>query len=199
MQTYKILIMSDTEILKKFSVEQLKERFSDIDFILGAGDLSYEYLDYVFTVLNRDLIFVNGNHVYQRKHNIEFLKNIDGKIINYKGLKIVGFDGSRVYSYKEHQYSELQMFFRILKLVPSLLIKKADIVLTHAPPRRIHDKEEPVHKGFKVFLHFIDYFKPKLWIHGHIHLKSHFEMQETEYKGTKVINAYGYKVIEFEK
>ena len=90
-------------------------------------------------------------------------------------------------------------FFRILKLVPSLLIKKADIVLTHAPPRRIHDKEEPVHKGFKVFLHFIDYFKPKLWIHGHIHLKSHFEMQETEYKGTKVINAYGYKVIEFEK
>ncbi len=198
MRKYKILAISDAEILKRFSVDQLKEKFSDIDFILGAGDLSYEYLDYVFTVLHRDLIYVNGNHVYTRKHNVSFLKNIDGKTIVYKGIKIAGFDGSRIYSFKEHQYTEWQMGWRIIKNVPSMLIRKPDIVISHAPPRKIHDKEEPVHKGFKVFIKLIEHFKPKLWVHGHIHLGNHMEIQESVYKGTRVVNAYGYKIIEIE-
>lgn len=198
MKKYKILAISDEETLKKYTIEQCKEKFADIDFILAAGDLSYEYLDYVFTILHRDLIYVNGNHVYQRRHNISFCINIDGKAITYKGLKIVGFDGSRVYSFKEHQYTEAEMAFKIAKLIPGMLIRKPDIILTHAPPRKIHDREEPVHKGFKVFRRILKQFKPKLWIHGHIHLGSHFEKQESVVEETRVVNAYGYKIIEIE-
>ncbi len=198
MKKYKILAISDEEILKKYTVEQCKEKFSDVDFILSAGDLSNEYLDYVFTILHKDLIYVNGNHVYAKKHNISFCKNIDGKVIMYKGLKIAGFDGSRIYSFKEHQYTELEMGIRIAKMIPGFLIRKPDIILTHAPPRKIHDREEPVHKGFKVFNRLLKRFKPKLWVHGHIHLGSHFEKQETMVDETRVVNAYGYKVIEIE-
>lgn len=196
---FKILTISDNSILKKYSVIQLKTMFYDIDFIISAGDVSNDYLDYLVSVLNKDLIYVNGNHVYNPKHNISFCKNIDGKVIKYKGLKILGLDGSRVYSFSEHQYTERQMMKKILSNLSKLIFGDLDIVVSHAPPRFIHDKEDHVHKGFKVFLKVIKYFKPRLWIHGHIHLSSHREIQESKVMDTKVMNAYGYKVVEFEK
>ena len=76
---FKILAVSDNEILEKFSIEQLKNMFHDIDFIMSAGDVSNHYLDFLVTALNKDLIYVNGNHVYGTNHDISFCKNIDGK------------------------------------------------------------------------------------------------------------------------
>ena len=82
---------------------------------MSAGDLNSHYLDYLVSILDKDLIYVNGNHVYGKEYDISFCKDIGGKVIRYKGLKIMGLDGSRVYSFKEHQYTERQMFFKILK------------------------------------------------------------------------------------
>lgn len=195
---YRILAVSDTEVLKRFTVYQIKERFKDINFIMSAGDLSNEYLDYLVSILDKDLIYINGNHVYSKNHDISFCKEIDGKVIKYKGLKILGLDGSKLYSYEEHQYSEIQMAFRIIKNWYKLIFGKLDIVLTHSPPFGIHDKEDPIHTGFKSFVKIIDVLKPKLWIHGHIHLSNHIEKQESMVGNTKVINAYGYKIIELE-
>ena len=65
--------------------------FSDIDFIMSAGDVSNHYLDYLFTALGKDLIYVNGNHVYGINHDISFCKNIDGKVLEYRGLRIFWF------------------------------------------------------------------------------------------------------------
>ncbi|MBZ4683687.1 MAG: uncharacterized protein PWP46_552 [Fusobacteriaceae bacterium] len=197
--TYKILAISDTHILKKYPINVILEKFKDIDFIISAGDVSNDYLDYLASILNKDIIYVNGNHVYNKKHNISFCINIDGKLIKYKELYIFGLDGSRVYSFKEHQYTEREMFIKILKNIHKLFFHKPDIVVTHAPIRHIHDKEEHVHKGFRVFYKVLNWFHPKLWIHGHIHLSNHYEIQETEYNGTRIINAYGYKIIEFQK
>lgn len=199
MPKYKILAISDNSILKKYTVVQLKHMFSEIDFIISAGDVSNDYLDYLVSVLNRDLIFINGNHVYNKKHNVSFCKNIDGKVIKYKDLKIMGLDGSRVYSFGEHQYTERQMAWKIFWNLSKLMFGKLDIVISHAPPRHIHDKEDHVHRGFRVYLKIIKYFRPKLWIHGHTHLSNHMEIQETKVDETLVMNAYGYKIIEFEK
>lgn len=196
---YKVLAVSDVEILKKYSIEQMKENFKDIDMIFACGDLSNPYLDYLVSFLDKRLIYINGNHLYETYHDISFLDCIDGKITKYKGLKIAGYDGCRVYSYKKHQYSENQMFFKVVKHLFSFILRKPDVVISHAPPRYIHDKEDYVHRGFKVFRLIIKWFKPKVWIHGHIHLSSHLEQQETLVDETRVINAYGYKVIEFEK
>jgi len=196
---YKILIISDTEILGSYPMERLKEMFRDIDFIISAGDLSNTYLDYLFTTLNKDILYVNGNHVYRTSHDISFCKNIDGKVIKYKGLKIFGLGGSKKYSYEPNQYSELEMIQKIISNLGYLIFGKLDIMVTHAPPRHIHDKEHFVHQGFKIFHKIIEYFKPKLWIHGHTHLETHHTIQETQVGPTKVINAYGYKIIEYVK
>ena len=106
---YKFLCVSDIEILRNMEEKFLKEKFGDIDFIMSAGDVSNYYLDYLVSTLNKDLICVNGNHVYNKDYPIEFAKVIDGKCIKYKGLRILGLDGCKVYSFKEHQYTENQM------------------------------------------------------------------------------------------
>ena len=98
-KNYKFLCISDIDILNNMNMETLKDRFKDVDFIMSAGDVSNYYLDYLVSVLNKDMIYVNGNHVYHKDYPIPFAKNIDGKFINYKGLRILGLDGSKVYSY----------------------------------------------------------------------------------------------------
>ncbi|MCK5779977.1 MAG: metallophosphoesterase [Psychrilyobacter sp.] len=196
---YKILIISDTEILGRYPMEKLKKMFKDIDFIIAAGDLGNDYLDYLFTTLNKDILYVNGNHVSKQHHDISFCKNIDGKVIKYRGLKIFGLGGSKKYSYAPHQYSEFEMIQRIIANLGNLIFSKLDIMVTHAPPRRIHDREDFTHQGFETFHKILNYFKPKLWIHGHIHLNTHMDIQETKMKDTLIMNAYGYKVIEYSR
>lgn len=198
-KTFKILAVSDNEVLEKFPIDQLKKMFSDIDFIMSAGDVSNHYLDFLVSTLNRDLIYVNGNHVYGVNHDISFCKNIDGKVIDYKGLKIMGLDGSQKYSRGPHQYSEQEMNAKIRKNIFHLGFGHLDIVLSHSPPRHIHDKEDFTHMGFEVFHKVIQNFKPKLWLHGHVHLSSHHDHVESIVADTKIINVYGYKVITYQK
>ena len=195
---YKILCISDIEILNKMEENLLKQRFKDIDFIMSAGDVSNRYLDYLVSLLNKDIIIVNGNHIYHKDYPITFAKNIDGKFLKYKGLRILGLDGCRVYSFKEHQYTENQMKMKIFKNI-FYLLGGVDIVLSHASPSGIHDVNDGVHEGFKIFHKIIKYFKPKLWIHGHIHLPNFMVYQDTVIGKTTVSNTFGYRVFIFEK
>lgn len=194
---YKILAISDNHILKQYSIEQINLMFKNIDFIVSCGDVSYEYLDYVVSILNKEMLYVNGNHVYGNNSKLCGGRNIDGKLIKFKNMRVLGLDGSRVYSYAKHQYSEKDMKYRVAKLIPKLIFG-VDLVISHSPPRGIHDKEDPVHKGFKVFNDIIRLSSPKLWLHGHIHLTNHNEKQESIVGQTKIVNVYGYKIIDIE-
>jgi Icc-related predicted phosphoesterase len=71
-----------------------------------------------------------------------------------------------------------------------------DILVTHASPKGIHDKEDRCHWGFDAFLWFMRTFKPKYLVHGHIHLYSLSDIRVTKYEGTQVINAYSHYVID---
>ena len=113
-------------------------------------------------------------------------------------MRILGLDGCKVYSFKEHQYTENQMKIKILKNI-FFLLRGVDIVLSHAPVEGIHDVNDGVHNGFKVFHEVIKYFKPKLWIHGHIHLSNFMNYQDTEVEETVVSNTFGYRVFTIEK
>lgn len=118
-------------------------------------------------------------------------------------LLIAGLSGSLKYNNGLNQYSDRQMYLKLLKLVPRLIINKCkygrylDILLTHATPRHIHDHEDPCHKGFECFNWFINKFHPTYLIHGHIHLYDMREERVGIYNGTTVINAYAHYVLEF--
>ena len=221
----KILTVADHKDPLVYS-PNIKKRFGDIDLVLGAGDLPMEYYGFIVSSLNKPLYFVFGNHNLKRYHlfkkgggsalsnagsviNDMYNKSfgatyLNGKTVRLKSknLIIAGLGGSMRYNKGDNQYSELGMFMRIVRMIPALLWNKIfygrylDILLTHASPRGIHDREDPCHIGFKSFLWFMDKFKPKYLLHGHIHLYSLNERRVTQYKETTVINTYDHYVIE---
>lgn len=122
----------------------------------------------------------------------------DGKIIYDKSrnLIIAGLGGSMLYNFGESQYSESQMARRIFWMKGKLMAMKrlygryCDIFITHAPPRGIGDGEDLCHRGFECFLDFMDKYKPKYLLHGHVHLDDINAPRETIYNQTKVVNIY---------
>ena len=46
---YKILCVSDIDILSNMNIESMKNKFRDIDFIISAGDVSNKYIDFLNT------------------------------------------------------------------------------------------------------------------------------------------------------
>lgn len=57
----KILCVSD-QIDPLVYSSRVKERFSDIDLILCAGDLPSDYIDFIVSSLNKQAYFIFGNH-----------------------------------------------------------------------------------------------------------------------------------------
>jgi len=130
--------------------------------------------------------------------------NIDGKVINHKGLLIAGLQGSKWYNGGPYQYTDEQMSRKILMLQPLLMFNKLrygralDILITHAPPAGIHDDVDTAHQGFRALLKFMDDFAPRYLIHGHKHIYTHGETTVTQYNRTTVINTYGFRRLELE-
>jgi calcineurin-like phosphoesterase family protein len=91
------------------------------------------------------------------------------------------------------------------KLTPKLLWNRSrygravDVLLTHAPPKGPHEGEDYPHRGVAAFNHFADTWKPRVHIHGHVHLNGANAPREylTD-SGVRVINAFGFTLIELE-
>ena len=212
----KILCVSDTTSSLAFS-SQVRDIFRDTDLVLSCGDLPVESHDYLSTMLRTDVYYVYGNHnleTFQQemdrdgqqigKLEPEYSRKfygflLDGKCIRDKktGLLIAGLGGSMRYNEGMSQYTEAQMRRRIRRLIPTLLWNKRrygrylDILITHAPPLGIGDDVDLCHKGFECFLRFMDRYKPRYLVHGHVHLDDRNAHRETQYKDTKVINIFG--------
>ncbi len=205
----------------------IRERFRNIDMVLGAGDLDISYYEYIISTLNKPLYFVFGNHnlknlaIFKPSSMPDYTSTnllppsateglgsvcVDGKILRDKkhDIIIAGLGGCRRYNRGEHQFSEFQMFLRVLRITPRLLLNRIfhkrwlDILLTHAPPEGIHDLDDPCHRGFRVFVWFMQWFKPKYLVHGHVHLYNRNDERCTVYNKTTVLNAYDHIVIDRE-
>jgi Icc-related predicted phosphoesterase len=73
-----------------------------------------------------------------------------------------------------------------------------DVLVTHAPPWRIHDADDLPHRGFKAFRWLMRVYRPKILLHGHIHLYRQDAIYETQFESTRVINTFPYRVTELE-
>ena len=96
-------------------------------------------------------------------------------------------------------YTEKQMKRRIRKLGFQLWKKKGfDILLTHAPAYGVNDMEDIAHRGFECFLELLEKYKPKYFIHGHVHRNYGQKIpQIDQYKGVTVVNAYEYCKLDY--
>ena len=215
----KILCISD-QIDPQVYSPYIKERFADVDLILSAGDLPLDYLDFIISSLNKPLLFVFGNHhTDDMKHYKktwgspleDVYREYNGCGAIYAGSKVktegeiivAGLGGSMRYNNGSNQFTDFQMFMEAAKLIPQLLWNRLfhgrylDILLTHAPPKGIHDKNDKCHWGFKTYLWFMKTFRPKYLVHGHIHLYDLCDVRRTKWEDTTVINAYSHYVIDW--
>lgn len=219
----KILCISDQIDPLIYSMN-IKERYNDIDLVISAGDLPMEYLEFIVSSLNKPLFFVFGNHnlgalPYYHKQwrgNAELQaiseENIEGYGSTYigfttyreGGLLLAGVSGSIRYNSDIGQYTEFQMTCKLLALIPRLIYNKLrygrylDVFVAHAAPFGIHDRKDPCHVGFKCFLWFIKKFKPRYFLHGHIHLYDLQTPRITVYEKTTIVNVFSHYLLEFE-
>ena len=199
MQTsMKILSISDMvvpELSERFDARQ----FDGVELVLSCGDLPPEYLESIREHLDVPLYYVRGNHDirYQNSPPVGCL-DIHQRWITFKGLRILGLEGSRWYNGGPIQYRDYQMRQMIWRMTPGLWFKGGvDMVITHAPPRHIHDAEDRCHRGFDSFLKLINRFKPRYFIHGHIHAYITDPSQRVTLVGnTHVINTFAYHLLE---
>ena len=194
----KILSVSDKVSAELLEVGEEPRACRSIDLILSCGDLPPEFLSSLRHRFDAPLMYVQGNHDLRYGNAPPVgCTCIDRRIVTFDNRKIIGFSGSRWYNGGGNQYTEKQMQSFIGRMRFSLWRGKPDIVVTHAPPRHIHDAEDPCHKGFKCFAGFIDKYKPAYFIHGHIHkLFSDDGQRITRVNTTQVVNSYGYYIFE---
>ena len=194
----KILCIADEE-LTIFWDSYVPGRLKEYDLILSSGDLKAAYLSFIVTMARAPLMYVHGNHdTGYAVTEPEGCDSIDGEMVEYRGLRILGLGGCLWYRPGAHQYSEKEMRKRIWKLRWQIAkYGGVDIVVTHAPPRGVGDGEDRAHQGFESFLELMDTYRPRYLLHGHVHLSyGRDRTREREYHDTKVINVCEKYVLE---
>lgn len=207
----KILGLSDIEVPAVYS-SHIRERFGDIDIVVSSGDLPAAYLEFVVSMLDIPLYFVQGNHVFKVENKAGTIQTHPDGAINLHqkvyydhehDLILAGIEGSLKYNKSAYQYSQRRMWWMVLKMVPRFLINKIlygrylDIFVTHAPATGLHDCDDYAHRGVDAFRWLIDTFKPRYHLHGHVHRYNPLAPRETQHDQTKIINVYGYREISF--
>jgi len=183
--------------------------FKDVKLILGCGDMSYEYLEYLVTVINSQMLYVPGNHdpkydLTARNAYAEGGINLDLKTIRYNKFLIAGIGGSIRYRPDGiNQYTQSDAYTRALRMLPRFLLNRIqygrvlDILISHSPPFGVHDDTDPAHQGLKAINWLLRIAQPRYHFHGHVHLyKRNLENIETNLGLTRIINVYPYKTLE---
>jgi len=206
----RILAISD-RVQEAIYSPQIRDMYGDVDLVIGCGDLPFSYLEYIATMLPIPVVYVFGNHDKVQHMSdgrmvtaAEGCILLEGESIMTQGALIAGLGGSMRYQPNSiNQYTDSEMRGRIAALAPKLLANKVrygrylDILITHSPPLGIHDGEDLPHTGFKSFLTFMRYFKPRYLLHGHTHLYRRDTISSTCYRDTEVINVYPNRLIDW--
>ncbi|OUN89103.1 metallophosphoesterase family protein [[Collinsella] massiliensis] len=195
----RILAISDTEE-DRLTTRAGLEALGPLDFIVSCGDLPATYLETIVTLANVPLLYVPGNHdTSYAEHPPLGCTPIDGKLISCCGLRIVGLGGSLRYNDRVYGFTEQEMRWRMYKI--ALRAKwsgGADLMVTHAPPRGFGDLDDYPHRGFESFNVALDMLRPRLLVHGHVHMEyGRIERERDHPSGARLVNACGSRIIEF--
>lgn len=194
----RILFVSDEESKSYWDFFK-KENFEDIDLIVSCGDLDADYLSFLTTMTSIPVLYVKGNHDHKYAyHPPEGCICIEDDIYEYEGVRFLGLGGS--YRYKEggNMFTEDEMRSRVRRLWLKFYMKKGfDVLVTHSPAYGVNDGEDLPHRGFQVFSELIEKYRPKYFVHGHVHMNYGRQYPREDRIGeTKVINSYISYIVE---
>ena len=196
----KILAIADDESKSLWDYFD-KSKLEGIDLIISCGDLDPAYLSFLVTLACVPVLYVNGNHDKKYEQSPpEGCICIEDRIYVHEGVRILGLGGSMRYKKGPYQYTERQMRNRISRLWFRILRKRGfDILVTHAPAYQLNDGRDLPHKGFRVFKSLMEKYRPKYFLHGHVHMSyGRRHKRYDKYMDTHVVNAFEKCVFDFE-
>jgi len=192
----RLLAVSD-EVEPQLLDERTVEAQGHVDLVIGCGDLPADYLDALATLYRAPLIFVRGNHDPPgRQGDYPREAEIDGRVVREKGLLIAGLEGSIRYSDGPHQYTERQMMGKVQALRLRLRLRHPDILITHGPPAGVNEGTDAPHHGLQAVRRAVEWMRPRLLLHGHVHPYGREVQREAQLGETRVINVVGHRLIE---
>lgn len=213
----RVLAVSDEVVESLWSPEARRLR---PDLVVAAGDLPFDYLDYLASTCDVPLVLVPGNHdpdLSGFRHTRRGLTlragiptlapsppgavNADGRVVDVAGLRVAGLGGSPRYRPGPNQYTQAQQARRARRLARrSRWLRRrdgreVDILLVHAPPRGVGDRDDPAHRGFVALHDAVARMRPRYLLHGHVHPFG-VHVPEQVLGTTRIVNVVGAKLIE---
>jgi Icc-related predicted phosphoesterase len=199
----KILCVSDTVVSQMENAANLRRRYADVELIISCGDLSAAYLEFITSVLGVPLFYVRGNHDQMYADTPPGGTDLHRQVVRYGGLTFAGLEGCIRYNQSTIQYSEAEMAGMVLRYAPRMLYARwrrggsgVDVLVTHSPAKDIHDADDRPHRGFRSLRWFIDWYRPRYMVHGHVHTYDRRVTTETTRGGTEIININPYTVLD---
>jgi Icc-related predicted phosphoesterase len=186
------------------SAVNLKRRYDDVSLVISCGDLPLPYLDFITTTLCVPLFYVRGNHDERYDENPPGGENLHRRIVEYNGLTFAGLEGSMRYNRGKIQYTNSTVNWMVMRMGMSIGWRRwrqgrgVDVLVTHAPPFGIHDKPDLAHTGFTGLLRFMDWYRPRYLLHGHVHTWDRRDTVRTQYRETCVMNINPSTVVEID-
>ena len=163
----RVLAVADEE------VGPMRSRAADleVDLILSAGDLPWDYLEELVSIASAPAVYVPGNHEPPEAvagASPKGMVSADERVVEVAGLRVAGLGGCVRYNRGSHQFTQDQHRARARQLV-ALAGGPVDVVLTHAPPLGLGDDTDPSHVGIAALHDVLDALEPSWHLHGHIH------------------------------
>jgi Icc-related predicted phosphoesterase len=186
------------------SAVNLRRRYNDIQLVLSCGDMPAVYLEYIVSTLNVPLFYVRGNHDENYHHEPPGGENLHRRVIEHQGLTFAGLEGSMQYNGGSVQYTESQMLWMVLQMGLGLRMRRrqrgygVDVLITHSPARGIHDRPDIPHTGFNALLRFMEWYRPRYLLHGHVHTWDRRDIVKTQYLDTCIMNINPVTVLEID-
>ena len=197
----KILAVSDHKTPQLYNGENLRRQYHNVEMVISCGDIELDYLDFIVSVLSVPLFYVRGNHDERHTDNVGGI-NLHRQFEAYKGITMVGLEGSIRYNKSGVQYTNSTMTGYCLQLLPRLFRRRllkgycADLMVAHSPPFQINDATDYAHRGFKAFRWLIRWTRPRYFIHGHVDFNDRRKSRITQFFKTQVININPYQLID---
>lgn len=181
----KLLIISDTHE-HMFIDPNLHLLSEPVDACLLLGDISPKELKYIKETVKAPIYGVLGNHNEFYNYEKNGIENIHGKVVEVKGVRIAGIQGSIKY-----KNANMPLYTDEESVDIANSMEAADILISHDSPKYLHGRHNIAHSGLQGITHYIEKHNA-LNIHGHYHENKIY----TPLNGNKSVCVYGVKILE---
>ncbi len=188
-----LLVISDTHGSLSSREEEFKEFLADkeYDLCILLGDHLNRDIDVILKYVDRTKLYgLLGNHDYDYLKEYD-IPNLNGKVIECKGLKLLGIQGS--FKYKSIDFPSFTQEESVSFLEGK---EKVDILLSHDRKFELEKmNNDPAHSGLLGITTYLYSKNVPIHIHGHIHEN----YEKILINNTKEYSVFDYKIINIKK